>query len=82
MLNEQTIKKKTGKVKMAKNFKKFRCSIWFNTETLQMFEVSKHFQNYDITELDVFGNEFSGEVEIVPLLVKMSKMPVEYLGEV
>lgn len=67
---------------MAKNFKKFRCSIWFNTETLQMFEVSKHFQNYDITELDVFGNEFSGEVEIVPLLVKMSKMPVEYLGEV
>jgi hypothetical protein len=72
---------------MEKSFKrprfiKFKCGLWFNTETLQTFEIRPYFQNYDVVELDVFGNEFSGEVEIVSLLEKMSKLPFEYLGEV
>lgn len=82
MPEEPTTNWKLGGAKMERSFKYFNCGIWFNKETLQMFEISPYFDNYNVIELDVFGDEFSGDIEIVPLLEKMSKLPFEYLGEV
>lgn len=82
MLNIGAIKKKTGKVKMAKNFKKFKCGIWFNAETLQLLDVDSFNDNYYITQVDIFGDIVESEIELVPLLIKMSQQPFEYLGGV
>lgn len=65
-------------------FNKFRCGVWFHTETLQMFEIEKSCFDgyYDISELDVFGECFSGSFGLVKTLEALNTIPCEYLGAV